>query len=130
MDKRKIRKYIIRILILVVLAGGVVLVARSVSQPGQYDQFAQCLEQQGAKFYGAFWCPHCQAQKKMFGKSQKHLPYIECSTPNGKGQKPLCDEIGIESYPTWIFADGSRQTGEVSFEELAAKTSCTLPTQQ
>jgi len=45
-------------------------------QPGQYDTFAQCLGEKGAKFYGAFWCPHCQAQKAIFGKSKEFLPYV------------------------------------------------------
>ena len=45
--------------------------------PGQYDVFAQCLKDTGAVFYGAFWCPHCQSQKKLFGSSVKLLPYDE-----------------------------------------------------
>jgi hypothetical protein len=89
--------------------------------------FAQCLGEKGAIFYGAFWCPHCQAQKKLFAGSDKALPYVECSTPDGQGQTALCREKGVESYPTWIFADGSRVTGEQTFETLAAKTGCALP---
>lgn len=127
MDKRKLRKYIIRIVLLIIAAGGILLVVQSATKPGKYDQFAQCLKDSGAKFYGAFWCPHCQTQKKMFGKSQKKLPYVECSTPNGQGQKPVCNEAGIEGYPTWIFADASRLTGEIELSVLAEKTSCVLP---
>ena len=56
------------------------------NSPGQYDAFAQCLKDKGAIFYGAFWCPHCQNQKAMFGKSVQFLPYVECSTPDGNGQ--------------------------------------------
>ncbi len=26
--------------------------------PGALDTFATCLEDKGAIFYGAFWCPH------------------------------------------------------------------------
>ncbi len=127
MNNKKIKKYAIRIGLLVIAAGLIVLAAQAISKPGKYDQFAQCLEQKGAKFYGAFWCPHCQAQKKMFGKSVKHLPYVECSTPNAKGTKQVCIDAGIEGYPTWIFADGTRQTGEVPLATLAEKTSCVLP---
>lgn len=37
------------------------------------------LKEAGAKFYGAFWCSHCQDQKVAFGKeAQMDLPYIEC----------------------------------------------------
>lgn len=91
-----------------------------------YDAFAQCLTDAGAKFYGAYWCPHCQNQKTLLGNS-KNIPYIECSTPNGQGQLPVCTDAGITGYPTWVFADGSRLDGERTLEELADKTSCVLP---
>lgn len=90
------------------------------------DAFAQCLGDKGAVFYGAFWCPHCQNQKKLFGKSQDLLPYVECSTPDGKEQLQSCKDQEITSYPTWRFADGSELRGEVSLEDLAAKTECQL----
>lgn len=96
-------------------------------KPGRLDAFAQCLGEKGATFYGAFWCPHCQNQKRMFGKSEKFLPYVECSTPNGKDQLPVCKEKNIGGYPTWEFADGSRETGEIALGRLAEKTSCQLP---
>ena len=96
------------------------------SVPAKLDGFAQCLKDKGAVFYGAFWCPHCQNQKEMFGRSAKLLPYVECSTPNGREQIPLCTEKKIEGYPTWEFADGSREGGEVSLSKLAEKTGCAL----
>jgi len=97
--------------------------------PGKYDTFAQCLTEKGAVFYGAFWCPHCQATKKLFGSSQKLLPYVECSTANGQAQLQVCIDKGVKSYPTWEFADGTRQTGELSLQQLADKTQCALPTE-
>lgn len=95
--------------------------------PGKYDEFAVCLKDKGAVFYGAFWCTHCQAQKKMFGTSQKLLPYVECSTVDGRGQIQECKDKNVTSYPTWEFADGSRLSGEVPLATLAEKTSCILP---
>lgn len=92
--------------------------------PGKYDTFATCLKDKGAVFYGAFWCTHCQAQKKLFGSSQKLLPYVECSTANGQGQVQACIDKKIEGYPTWEFADGSRLNGEIPLAQLAEKTSC------
>jgi len=97
------------------------------SGPGKYDTFATCLKDKGAVFYGAFWCSHCQATKKLFGSSQKLLPYVECSTPDGRSQVQACVDKKITSYPTWEFADGSRLEGEVTLEQLATKTSCQLP---
>ena len=101
--------------------------------PGKYDTFAQCLKDKGATFYGAFWCPHCQAEKKLFGSSVHLLPYVECSTPDGSGQLQVCKDKNITGYPTWILADGTRLPDDspigagVKLETLAAKTGCVLP---
>lgn len=95
--------------------------------PGKFDTFAQCLDESGATFYGAFWCPRCQEQKELFGKSEKHLPYTECSTPNGQGQLQVCIDADIKGYPTWEFSDGERVTGVVPLEALFGKTGCELP---
>jgi len=96
-------------------------------KPSNLDEFAKCLKEKKATFYGAFWCPHCQKQKQMFGNSEKFLPYVECSTSDSKDQLPLCKNKKIQGYPTWEFADGSRLSGEVTFEKLAGKTSCSVP---
>ena len=95
--------------------------------PGKFDQFAQCLKDKGAVFYGAFWCSHCQAQKKLFGNSAKHLPYVECSTPDGKGQLQVCTDQKVEGYPTWKFADASEHASGLTLRELSEKTGCVLP---
>lgn len=73
-----------------------------------------------AKFYGADWCPHCQEQKKLFGGSADHLPYIECS-PYGRGapQATTCDAKMIHSYPTWII-NGRRYERVLTLREVAA----------
>jgi len=106
-----------------IIGSGVYLQTR----PGKFDDFAKCLDDKGAIFYGAFWCPHCQNQKRLFGNSQKKLPYVECSTPDGKGRTQICIDKKIEGYPTWEFADQSRLSGEISLKELAEKTTCVLP---
>lgn len=126
MSKRTKPIFIWSIVGLVIIAGIFFLVSAN-SKPGKLDEFAQCLKDKGAVFYGAFWCPHCQNQKAMFGTSQKLLPYIECSTPDGNGQLAVCQEKKITGYPTWEFADGSKESGEVSLEKLAEKTNCQLP---
>ena len=92
----------------------------------QYDAFAQCLTANNVKMYGAFWCSHCNNQKKEFGESWKYVTYIECSTPDGRGQTPQCQTAGIQGYPTWEFGDGKRISGELSFEELALRSQCSL----
>lgn len=92
-----------------------------------YDEFAKCLNEKGAKMYGAYWCPHCQNQKEAFGESWKYVNYIECSLPGDKGQTQECKDAGIEGYPTWVFAGGERVEGEASFKELSELTNCPLP---
>ena len=92
---------------------------------GQYDGFAQCLNSKGLKFYGTFWCPHCNNEKALFGSSMKYMNYIECSNKD-MTQTEVCKKAGIQSYPTWEFASGSRLTGEVPFEKLSEMTGCPL----
>lgn len=126
---KKQTKFIFFIIVLVIIVGGIGFFAsrfETKSDP-QVDAFAQCISLSGAKFYGAFWCSHCQSQKELFNSSQKLLPYIECSSPDGESQLDVCKEAGIEGYPTWEFADGSRLSGQLSFETLAEKTQCPLP---
>lgn len=74
---------------------------------------AEHLAQSEANFYGAYWCPACQAQKRKFGASAKRLPYVEC-TPNGRGGglSDACAAQNITRYPTWII-DGRRFAGVV-----------------
>jgi hypothetical protein len=105
----------------VLIIGGMVWYA---SRPGQYDRFATCIKDSGAKFYGAWWCPHCTEQKSLFGKSAKNLPYIECSNLD-KTQNQLCNDAKITGYPTWEFSNGER-TGQLSLPQLASKTACPL----
>ena len=112
---------------IVFLVGIIFHVNSAPKQPGKFDGFAQCLAEKGVKFYGAFWCPHCQSQKKLFGSSASKLPYVECSTADGNAQTAVCAQKGIKSYPTWVFADGATSTGELSLDELATRSGCTLP---
>ncbi|HEY4494017.1 MAG TPA: hypothetical protein VJB95_01120 [Candidatus Paceibacterota bacterium] len=118
---------IIGILVVGVIVLAVLRSTAAPAGPGRLDGFAQCLKDKGAIFYGAFWCPHCQAQKKLFSSSAKLLPYVECSTADGRGQLQECKDKKIEGYPTWEFADGSRLNGEIPLNQLAEKTSCVLP---
>lgn len=126
-NMNKNTKYILGILIvLILLIGGLFLLQKGFGASEEDNKFAMCLAEKGAKFYGAFWCPHCREQKQML-KNSKNIPYVECSTPDTKGQLQVCKDIGIESYPTWIFADGEVAKGKVSVENLSQKTGCELP---
>lgn len=122
-------QFIIVVVIIVLAIGGFVGYSKysAVLVSGKLDGFAQCIKNSGTQFYGAFWCPHCAAQKKLFGTSEKLLPYIECSTPDGKAQLQVCIDKSITGYPTWFFPDGTNINKEMTLEELADKTKCELP---
>ncbi|MDO8499406.1 MAG: hypothetical protein Q7S66_01980 [bacterium] len=124
---KKTRSILIWSIVALAVVAGISYAIYSSSQPGKLDEFAQCLEEKGAVFYGAFWCSHCQATKDLFGKSAKFLPYVECSTPDGRGQSLVCTQKNITGYPTWEFSDGNRLSGEVSLNTLVEKTGCKLP---
>lgn len=121
-----VNKYILLIfgVTVVIIVAAMVALSNMSTPPSnsKIDIFAQCLTQKGVTMYGAYWCPHCQAQKKLFGESFKYVKYVEC-TQNVK----LCQEKKIDGYPAWTFKDGSRLSGELSFEKLAEKTSCSAP---
>jgi hypothetical protein len=119
------KKFWVTILIFVIAIAGIL--AYQSTLPGKHDVFASCLVEKGAKMYGAWWCPHCQEQKKDFGKSWSILvdsgAYVECSTAQ-KTITELCEKENIDGYPTWRFADGSEVGGRVSIATLEAKTGC------
>ncbi len=98
-----------------------------ISTPGKYDGFAKCLTEKGVKMYGAYWCPHCQAQKKMFGKSWEFVDYVECATPGSKVPKAECVAAGVKGYPMWMFGADRKVSGELAFEQLASFSECELP---
>lgn len=124
--KSPMKKYLAWIGIIVILAVIGYGASTFISPASAADvAFAQCIADSGAKFYGAYWCPHCNDQKTLFGKAAKYLPYIECSNSD-KSQKEICSSAGINAYPTWIFPDGS-QANLVTKLELSRKTNCALP---
>lgn len=92
------------------------------------DALANCLADKGVKEYGAFWCPNCAEQKKMFGKSyeilMKRNVYVECDPRGEQERAELCLEKKVEKYPTWEFPKGEVVVGVASFEQLAEKAGC------
>lgn len=79
---------------------------------------ARHLSDRGVVMYGAYWCPHCADQKKLFGGAFKYVNYVECD-PNGKDARPaLCQLKGIKGYPTWEVS-GKLYEGTLPLAELA-----------
>jgi len=77
--------------------------------------------------YGAYWCPHCETQKEMFGPSFQYAPYVECGVKGSRVPAQVCVDAGVKHYPTWVFADGARVEGEHPLEFLSQETGCALP---
>jgi len=107
----------------------------------QIDGLASCLADKGVKEYGAFWCPNCAKQEKLFGSSMIILKsrevYVECdprcdtedlpiACRGIRGQSSLCLEKNVAKYPTWEFSDGSVIVGVTPLQQLADKGGCTL----
>jgi uncharacterized membrane protein len=94
--------------------------------PGPEDPWirglAEHLAKSDAKFYGAYWCPHCTQQKELFGNSVNRLPYVECS-PGGRQapQAEVCKAKNIQGYPTWII-NGQRYERVLELSALAQLT--------
>ena len=88
---------------------------------GELDNFAQCLAERDFVMYGAYWCPHCQAEKKAFGSSWKYVSSVECTS-----EPKRCTQAGITSFPTWLGPDGIRLEGEQGVRRLSEVSGCTL----
>ncbi len=74
------------------------------------------------KFYGAYWCAHCQKQKSLFGATAAaKLPYIECAADGENSQRQLCKDKNIQMFPTWAI-DGKFYPGTKDLKEIAAMT--------
>ncbi len=127
LKRSKGRTYIWIGVILVLVAVFAIWGITSYAGPGKYDEFAKCLSEKGVKEYGAYWCPNCQTQKNMFGKSFKGVEYVECS-PNGKGspQAEVCNLAGVSGYPTWINNEGRQLVGVQQMNRLAEFSGCGL----
>jgi uncharacterized membrane protein len=103
---------------LVFVVGGYGLSERRQAATAYAEGLAKHLAATGAKFYGAYWCPHCAEQKRMFGEAARYLPYVECDPRSPEGDPRACAAAGVRAYPTWIIR-GRRYEGVIPLEELA-----------
>ncbi len=101
---------------------------REPAAPDQRGALAQCLTDKGVKMYGAYWCPHCQAQKKEFGAAFSKVTYVECAIPGDpRSQTQECKDANIQGYPTWVFPGDVRKSGEITLVSLAETAGCPYP---
>jgi thiol-disulfide isomerase/thioredoxin len=98
------------------------LIAASLATPSASptpESQAKHLTKIHSKMYGAYWCPHCQAQLTMFGKEASQLLDLTECDASGKDAKPeLCKKEKVMGYPTWIIKN-RRYSGTQSLTALA-----------
>lgn len=88
---------------------------------------AEALADAQVKFYGAAWCPVCTAQKELFEDGAQLLPFIEVTNPD-RTLNSVGQSNNIDTFPTWVFADGTRLEGLQSLKVLAAAAGIEIPT--
>jgi large repetitive protein len=89
-------------------------------------QFAKDLDTAGAKYYGAAWCPSCTQQKQLFEDGGHFLPFVEVTNPD-RTLNSVGVANSITSFPTWIFADGSRVEQVMTLSELSTASGVAIP---
>ena len=80
---------------------------------------AKHLQSIGIVMYSAYWSPHCNEQKELFGKEAvSELIIIECAADGVNNQRELCERKGITGYPSWEI-NNQLESGIQSLDELA-----------
>ncbi|MFA6604308.1 MAG: hypothetical protein WCT10_05780 [Patescibacteria group bacterium] len=128
-DKRALVFRTVILLVIIFIVGSIAAIRlseeKNAPSAAAVSGLAECLTQKGVKMYGAYWCSHCQKQKKLFGDAASKMPYIECGVQGDpRAQVKECTDAGITGYPTWVFPNGERQAGEMKLLDLAAKSGC------
>ena len=90
------------------------------------EALARHLSDTGARFYGAYWCPACREQKRLFGNAASALPYVECDAAGAGARPDLCTQANVRTFPTWTIG-GNRREGVTSLDTLATLSGFTPP---
>lgn len=88
---------------------------------------AQHLQEIGATKYSAYWCPHCQQQRELFGREAfEYINSIECAEDGQDAQPQLCRDAGVQGFPSWEI-NGTLYSGARPLSELADLSGYTGP---
>lgn len=119
------------------LAGLVFMLFRLTSErvePGQYNEFAQSVSDEGWVMYGSVTCQFCGRQRAAFSEeSFEFIKEIECDPRNADSHAELCVAKEIDHTPTWVLEDEDGNTikklpsGMYQIDELAELTGIPLP---
>ena len=84
--------------------------------------FAKFLNENNIVMYSAYWCPHCNDQKQLFGKEAvEELIIVECAKDGKDNNYKLCQEKEIEGFPSWEI-NNQILSGTMSLNDLAEMT--------
>jgi len=87
------------------------------------SQFVLCLKENGMVIYGANWCGWTKKLVDSLGGFETVAPiYINCEV-----ETELCNEEGIEGFPTIKVNGELYNSGDKSMEALAAAVGCEAP---
>lgn len=115
--KSQQKTFIISIIVVIIVVVGLGVLLNRPAGPSKYQDFAKTLVADGATMYGAFWCPHCQAQEKGFALSRQDMEsmglYRECSNAD-QSPTQICTDQKVEYFPTWYFRDGITVTSDTA----------------
>ncbi len=97
-------------------------VSENTISPEELTEFIYCLQEANFVIYGANWCGWTKKLTDMLGGFDMVKPiYVECTE-----EEELCEEKEVSAYPT-ILIKGEKYQGGRTFEEIAAATSCEIP---
>lgn len=119
--KRRVKRILIWAIVIIAAAAIAFFVYKKTSGPGKYDTLARCMTEHGMTMYGTDWCPHCQRQKQLFGKSFQYINYVNCDLGDA------CNKAGVQSYPTWAKDGQLFPPGVKSLAELTQTSGCEMP---
>lgn len=128
--------YIIAGFILIMFASAIAYILDK-KDPDQSPlaEFAQCLNEKQAVFYGSATCSHCIQQKRDFGSAYKFLNYKECNPHYGSEQDVAqCEAVQVPATPYWVISPEGKEPlklrGRQTLQTLAQATGCSLPSQE
>ena len=119
-SKISVKKYLLVAVVIISLGIIVYTFYFRAQQPGQYDDFTNCLAEKGVVIYGNDFCQYTGKQLNWFGNSEKYLKYVKCIN-----NKDLCDSKGVKKTPSWEI-NGTMYEGVQSFERLSELSGCKI----
>lgn len=118
--KINLKKYSIIFILALILIFSTLTVYSYIKKPGQYDDFAKCLNEADVVVYGNDFCSYTNQQLNLFGKSKQYLNYVKCID-----NEKLCNDKEVDITPTWEI-NGKMYEQVQGFEKLSSLSGCSI----